>query len=177
VYGSWCSIEGAHAHEYAPFDEYLFTQENGYYYFIGDPADFGYNSDDLYGYYGAHPIALAYGGGDCYYAGYHPHLWPAWGSYFVVTPRWYLYNGPFSPWFWTYRNQYADYSRNVYPSRKITIGRPVTYGHPPAPRPGRPVTPQRATFAGSIQRMRTPAAPARVGWAYQAPQRPVMMRP
>ena len=173
--GAWCAAEGAHSHEYPPFDEYLFTQENGYYYFIGDPADFGYaNNDNLYGYYGEHPIALAYGGGYCYYDGYHHHWWPAWGSYFVVTDGWYLYNGPFSPWFWSYRDRYNDYFHNVYPSRRITIARPVTYGHPPA---RQPAPRQHATFNPPVQRLRTPAAPARTGWGYVAPPRPVVMRP
>src|SRR5262249_54792372 len=59
--GGWDPTEGAHEHEYAPFDPYLFTQENGYYYFIGDPGDFGYGGNDLYPYFGPHPVALAYG--------------------------------------------------------------------------------------------------------------------
>ena len=171
--GNWCAIQGAHSHDYPAFDEYLFTQENGYYYFIGDPADFGYQGDDLYGYYGAHPIALAYGGGYCYYGGYHHHWWPAWGSYFVVTDGWYLYNGPFSPWFWSYRDRYIDYFRNTYP-RRVTVARPVTVAHPP-PRQPPPRVAVRAAMP--IQRMRTPAAPARAGWGYVAPARPTLMRP
>ena len=173
--GGWCSDPAAHSHEYPPFDEYLFTQENGYYYFIGDPADFGYGQDDLYGYYGSHPIALAYGGGYCYYGGYHHHWWPAWGSYFAVTDGWYLYNGPFSPWYWSYRDRYADYFRNVYPNRRITVARPPTVTHPPPRQP--PPRVGQAAFAGPIQRMRTPAAPARAGWGYVTPARPTVMRP
>ena len=30
----FCYIEGAHSHEYGPFDEYLFREYNGYYYFV-----------------------------------------------------------------------------------------------------------------------------------------------
>jgi hypothetical protein len=168
--GGWCQLQGAHAHEYAPFDEYLYTQENGYYYFIGDPSDFGYADNSLYDYYGPHPVATAYGGGYCFYGGFHHHFWPAWNAYFVLTNGWYFYQGPFSPWFFHYRPTYDRYFHDVYPSRRVTYGRPVHYGHPPAPQP--PVQ-----VAQPIQRMRTPGAPALAGFAYVPPRRPVMVRP
>jgi len=169
--GGWDPTEGAHTHDYPPFDEYLFTQENGYYYFIGDPADFGYEGNDLYGYYGVHPIALAYGGGYCYYPGYHHHWWVPWGSYFVVTSGWYWWNGPFSPWFNLYRDRYDRYFRDVYP--RIHYARPpVVHTAQPPPRP------QRAgVIALPVQRLRSPGAPARAGWGYVAPPRPLAVRP
>jgi hypothetical protein len=169
--GGWDPTEGAHSHDYPPFDSYLFTQENGYFYFIGDPADFGYANNDLYNYYGEHPIPIADGGGYCYYSGYHHHFWPAFGGYFAITDGWYLYNGPFSPWFWQYRDRYTNYFRNSYPNVRVHYGQPpqVHYGQPPAP-------PRVPRFLTPVQRMRSPVAPARAGWGYTAPVRPVMVR-
>src|SRR5262249_49362375 len=54
--------------------------------------------------------------------------------------------------------------------------RPVTVAHPP-PRQPPPRVGAHASWAGPIQRMRTPAAPARAGWGYVAPARPTLMRP
>ena len=132
-------------------------------------ADFGYGGNDLYNYYGAHPVAIANGGGYCFYEGYHHHFWPAFGGYFSLNEGWYLYNGPFSPWFWQYRPRYSHYFRTVYPNRRVIYGHPtVRYGHPVARPPVR--------YAPPVQRFRTPAAPARAGFAYVAPARPQMVR-
>jgi len=173
-YGGWDPTEGAHAHDYGPTDEYLYTQENGYYYFIGDPSDFGYTGDDLYGYYGVHPIALPYGGGYCYYPGYHHHWWQPFGGFFAITNGWYWYNGPFSPWFFLYRDRYDRYFHDFY-ARRVTVAHPPAthYGRPPAPPPRQP--PARMAFP--VQRMRALGQPARPGWGYQAPPRPMLMRP
>jgi hypothetical protein len=169
--GGWDPTEGAHAHEYPPADPYLYTEENGYYYFIGDPIDFGY-SGESYGYYGPHPVALADGGGYCYYDGYHHHLWAAFSPWFEAWQGWYVYNGPFSPWFYSFRDRYARYFRDQYP---VHVGRPpsthtaqppqVTVAHPPNPVGLLP-----------LQRLRTPAAPARPGYSYIGPGRARMVR-
>jgi len=119
--GGWDPTEGAHTHDYPPFDPYLFTQENGYYYFIGDPADFGYAGNDLYPYYGPHPIALVYGGGYCYYPGPHRHRFAPWSKLFGVSNGWLVYRGPVSPWFAQYRNVYGQYFRDVYPRRVVYL--------------------------------------------------------
>jgi len=115
--GGWDTTEGPHTHDYAPFDPYLFTQENGYNYFIGDPGDFGYQGNDLYPYFGPHPVALVYGGGYCYYPGAHRHRFAPWGNRFVNSNGWLVYHGPVSPWFNQYRGTYAQYFREVYPRR------------------------------------------------------------
>jgi len=126
--GGFDATEGAHTHDYAPFDPYLFTQENGYYYFIGDPVDFGYAGNDVYGYYGPHPIALPYGGGYCYYGGYHRHRFAPWSRQFLVSNGWHVWNGPVSPWFMHYRDRYAQYFRDTYP-RHFSGGAPIVRDH------------------------------------------------
>src|SRR5205814_9672872 len=70
--GGYCYQNVAHYHPYAPFDQYLFRESNGYWYFVGDPADFGY-SQQLWGYNGNHPIPLGWGGGYCYITWPHRH--------------------------------------------------------------------------------------------------------
>src|SRR5262249_23814983 len=119
--GGWDATEGGHTHEYAPFDSYLFTQENGYYYFIGDPGDFGYAGNDLYPYFGPHPVALVYGGGYCYYPGAHRHRFAPWTKFFVNSNGWLVYHGPVSPWFNQYRGAYAQYFRDVYSRRVVYV--------------------------------------------------------
>lgn len=141
--GGWDATEGAHQHDYPPFDPYLFTQENGYYYFIGDPVDFGYAGNDVYGFYGPHPIALAYGGGYCYYGAAHRHRFAPWGNRFVNANGWYMYQGPVSPWFYQNRDRYSQYFRDVYPRHFRAGGGPVVRVHGP-----------RRAYQPPIQRMK-----------------------
>jgi hypothetical protein len=101
-------------HTYAPFDLRLFSYREGCYYFVGDPRDFGYNGQ-LYSYYGAHPVADAYGGGWCFMVGPHTHWWRPWSSYFTVVGPWYYWNGPYDPFFWAYWPFYSFYYRSYYP--------------------------------------------------------------
>ena len=54
----FCSTQGPHVHAYAPFDSNLFRQQNGAFYFVGDPFDFGY-SQSLFWYRGNHPVPMA----------------------------------------------------------------------------------------------------------------------
>lgn len=112
--GGWEATATPHVHNYAPFDLRLFSYHDGCYYFVGDPHDFGYTGQ-LYSYYGAHPIADAYGGGWCFMVGPHTHWWRPWSSYFTVVGPWYYWNGPYDPVFWSYWPFYSFYYRSYYP--------------------------------------------------------------
>ncbi|HXJ21690.1 MAG TPA: hypothetical protein VMT03_15810 [Polyangia bacterium] len=112
--GGWEATATPHVHDYAPFDLRLFSYRDGCYYFVGDPRDFGYTGQ-LYSYYGAHPIADAYGGGWCFMVGPHTHWWRPWSSYFTVVGPWYYWNGPYDPIFWAYWPFYSFYYRSYYP--------------------------------------------------------------
>jgi hypothetical protein len=101
-------------HGYPPFDLRLFSFENGCYYFIGDPTDFGYVGD-TYSYYGAHPILGVYGGGWCFMIGPHRHSWRPWSPLFATVGPWFYWEGPYDPFFWTYWPFYHFYYRNHYP--------------------------------------------------------------
>jgi hypothetical protein len=111
---TWDNTAGRHMHGYPPFDLRLFNFENGCYYFIGDPTDFGY-AGDTYNYYGAHPILAAYGGGWCFMIGPHHHFWRPWSPLFVTVGPWFYWEGPYDPFFWTYWPFYHHYYRHYYP--------------------------------------------------------------
>jgi hypothetical protein len=111
---TWDSTTGRHMHGYPPFDLRLFSFQNGCYYFIGDPTDFGY-AGDTYSYYGAHPILGAYGGGWCFMIGGHRHFWRPWSPYFATVGPWFYWEGPYDPFFWTYWPFYHYYYRSHYP--------------------------------------------------------------
>ena len=113
--GGWEAITTPHTHNYAPFDLRLFSQHEGCYYFIGDPRDFGYTGQ-VYNYYGAHPIADAYGGGWCFMVGGHYHWWRPWSPYFTVVGPWFYWDGAYDPFFWSYWPYYSFYYRSYYPS-------------------------------------------------------------
>jgi hypothetical protein len=113
--GGWEASTAPHMHAYAPFDLRLFAFHDGCYYFVGDPRDFGYTAQ-TYSYYGAHPIADAYGGGWCFMIGAHAHWWRPWSPYFTVVGPWYYWNGPYDPFFWAYWPYYSFYYRSYYPS-------------------------------------------------------------
>jgi hypothetical protein len=130
-------------HGYPPFDLRLFNFQNGCYYFIGDPTDFGY-AGDTFSYYGAHPILAGYGGGWCFMIGPHRHFWRPWSPLFVTVGPWYYWEGPFDPFFWTYWPYYHFYYRSHYPHyyargaffrghmvapRITTVPRPQRYGN------------------------------------------------
>jgi hypothetical protein len=112
---SWDSTTGRHVHPYPPFDLRLFSNQNGCYYFIGDPTDFGY-AGDSYSYYGAHPILASYGGGWCFMIGAHHHFWRPWSPLFVTVGPWFYWEGPYDPFFWTYWPYYHFYYRSHYPT-------------------------------------------------------------
>jgi len=139
---TWDATAGRHSHAYPPFDLRLFNLQNGCYYFIGDPTDFGY-AGDTYSYYGAHPILGVYGGGWCFMIGPHRHFWRPWSPMFVTVGPWFYWEGPYDPFFWTYWPFYHYYYRTHYPRyyshgaffrghavapRITTVPRPQRYG-------------------------------------------------
>src|SRR4051812_43293923 len=92
--GGYCYQNVAHYHAYAPFDQYLFRESGGYWYFVGDPADFGY-TQQMWGYNGNHPIPTSWGGGYCYITWQHRHPYPPPSNiYFNYVGGFYMYNGP-----------------------------------------------------------------------------------
>ena len=143
----FCYIEGPHFHEYPPFDQYLFRQLNGYFYFVGDPSDFGYTGQ-MWGYQGNHPIPVENGGGYCYINWPHRHAYPAPASMaFRYVGGYYNYYGPWDPIYYTNRSlwlgYYGGYYRNSYYGGRYWTVRPAPiyrgvygYGHPGVYRPG-----------------------------------------
>lgn len=111
---TWDSTTGRHTHGYPPFDLRLFSFQNGCYYFVGDPNDFGY-AGETYSYYGAHPILESHGGGWCFMIGPHRHFWRPWSPLFTTVGPWYYWEGPYDPFFWTYWPYYHFYYRSHYP--------------------------------------------------------------
>ena len=186
---TWDATTGRHVHGYPPFDLRLFSFQNGCYYFIGDPTDFGY-AGDTFSYYGAHPILAGYGGGWCFMIGPHRHFWRPWSPLFVTVGSWYYWEGPFDPFFWTYWPYYHFYYRSHYPQyyargaffrghavapRITTVPRPQRYGNawhgaggayragPMGPRGAAPMAPRGGVQApsGSFtpRNFSAPAAP------------------
>lgn len=111
---NWDAATGRHIHGYPPFDLRLFSFQNGCYYFIGDPTDFGY-AGETFSYYGAHPILGSYGGGWCFMIGAHHHFWRPWSPLFATVGPWFYWEGPYDPFFWTYWPFYHYYYRSHYP--------------------------------------------------------------
>jgi len=175
-YGSgYCYIDGAHSHEYAPFDQYLFREYNGYYYFVGDPVDFGW-SRTFYWFNGNHPIPLGYGGGYCYISWPHRHHYMPIGDGFSLVGGYYTYSGIWPAdyyvnrtWYWNY---YGGYYRNSYYGNRYYTVRP-----PPIYAPAAPVrinAPPGRTFVGApparvAPRVGVGVAAPRVGVGVAAP--------
>lgn len=114
VGSGFCTIQGPHFHDYAPFDQYLFREVNGYYYFTGDVSDFGYAAQ-TWGFNGNHPIPAADGGGFCYNPWPHRHFYAPWnGAAFNLVSGYYVYAGPWSPAYFSLRPRYLGYYNNYY---------------------------------------------------------------
>jgi hypothetical protein len=110
----FCYQQGAHFHEYAPFDQYLFREQGGWYYFVGDAADFGY-AQQMWGYQGNHPIPAAYGGGYCFIDWPHRHHYaPPPSLQFAFVNGYYAYRGAWGPDYWRWRPQYQSYYGGYY---------------------------------------------------------------
>ena len=64
------------------------------------PADFGYQQQ-MWGYQGNHPIPGAYGGGYCFIDWPHRHHYaPPATLAFNYVGGYYVYGGPWDPWYW-----------------------------------------------------------------------------
>src|SRR6185312_10248134 len=143
----YCYQQGAHFHEYAPFDQNLFREQGGWFYFVGDPGDFSY-AQQLWGYRGHHPIPVAYGGGYCFMDWPHRHNYaPAVGVAYNYVGGYYNYAGPFDAWYWKWRPHYMSYYGGYYRhsyyggaywrTRPAPIYRPrIVVGAPGVYRPG-----------------------------------------
>jgi len=111
-----CPIEGPHFHPYPPFDRYLFREANGYFYFVGDLGDFGYQGQ-MWGYQGNHPLPVEYGGGYCYIDWPHRHPFPPPPSMqFNFVGGYYTYAGPWDPAYWAHRAAWMGYFGGYYRS-------------------------------------------------------------
>lgn len=119
--GGFCNAEGAHDHPYPVFDQHLFRFSNGYAYFVGDPADFGYQSPG-YMYAGHHPLDDVHGGGFCYMGWSHRHLFAPIGVGFALQAGAYVYTGGWAPAYYAQRPLYTSYFDGYY-RRWYTGGR------------------------------------------------------
>ncbi len=155
---TWDNTPGRHVHSYPPFDLRLFSLQNGCYYFIGDPSDFGY-AGETYSYYGAHPVHADFGGGWCFMIGPHKHFWRPWSSLFVTVGPWYYWEGPYDPFFWTYWPYYHFYYRSHYP----VYYRHGTFFRNHAVAPRIPVVPRPPHMGGRWGGYRGGAMPPRPG--------------
>lgn len=180
----FCYEQGAHFHEYPPFDQYLFRESGGWFYFVGDPGDFGY-TQQTWGYNGNHPIPAAYGGGYCFITWPHRHFYaPSASMSFNFVGGYYVYAGPWDPWYWTWRDRYVGYwggyYRNSYfGGRYYTVRPPPVYrprwgwNSPGVYRPGVVVNapPARGGYVGAPPARITVPPPARGGYVAPPPGR------
>jgi hypothetical protein len=131
VGSGFCYQAGPHFHTYAPFDQYLFRESGGYFYFVGDVGDFGYSAQ-VWGYQGHHPIPVAYGGGYCYIGWPHRHPFAPPTTYYNFVSGYYVYNGPWDPFYYRYRDHYLSYyggyyRSNYYGGRYWVVRPPAIY--------------------------------------------------
>lgn len=111
-----CPETGAHFHEYAPFDQYLFRESNGYFYFVGDVGDFGYGGQ-TWTYGSNHPIPAEFGGGYCYIPWAHRHHFAPpqeQMAYYSYANDYYTYTGAYDPYYYDYRDGYWGYYNGYY---------------------------------------------------------------
>lgn len=168
---TWDPTDGQHVRSYPPLDLRLFSYQDGCYYFIGDPHDFGYEGP-AYSYYGAHPVLSTYGGGWCFMIGGHAHAWAPWSSQFAVVGPWYTWRGVYDPFFWTYWPYYSAYYRAYYP-RYYSRGRFYTSGgYRTAPAFGRGYAGAVWTYPGVIQRLPSSSLATQRAFAPVGPARP-----
>jgi hypothetical protein len=106
--GGFCYTTTPHDHDY-PIDpniSYLYRLYNGYYYFVGNVYDFGYQGE-AFPYYGHHPVPDW--GSYCYLNGVHYHYFLPPSSLvanYVVHNGYYYFRGVFPPAYYTYRTNY-----------------------------------------------------------------------
>jgi hypothetical protein len=105
--GGFCYIDVPHVHDFGPSDPRMYRQVDGQYYFVGDPAPFGYDGP-RHAFYGPHPIVEAnvqFGQPEyCYLQGPHYHWYePPPEASFELKGGVYWYTGSYDPVF--YRDQ------------------------------------------------------------------------
>lgn len=111
-----CREQGAHFHEYPPFDQYVFRESNGYFYFVGDLGDFGYDGQ-VWAYGSNHPIPVEFGGGYCYIPWQHRHHFAPpqqQMAYYSYVDNYYMYTGSYDPYYYDYRDGYYGYYNGYY---------------------------------------------------------------
>ena len=111
--GGFCNHQGSHEHNYPVFDQNLFRMSNGYAYFVGDVADFGYGLAS-YQYGSEHPLSHIHGGGYCFMGWPHRHWFAPVGVNFVMGTGGYMYNGPWASDYYTMRPRYVSYYNDYY---------------------------------------------------------------
>jgi hypothetical protein len=124
--GGFCNIEVPHVHNYPPDDPRMYRENNGQFYFVGDPAPFDYDGP-RYSYYGAHPVVDAevrfghpvY----CYIKGPHYHWYqPPPQAQFELSGGAYWYVGNFPSAYYDDRPRYAVINEAYAP---MTYARPM----------------------------------------------------
>jgi hypothetical protein len=124
--GGFCYIDVPHVHNYLPEDPRMYREDHGQFYFVGDPAPFGYEGQ-RYAYYGAHPVVdaeLHFGHPVfCYIKGPHFHWYqPPPQAQFQLSGGAYWYVGPFPRVYYAERPRYAVVNEAYAP---IVYTRPV----------------------------------------------------
>jgi hypothetical protein len=124
--GGFCYIEVPHVHNYGPADPRMYRENNGQYYFVGDPAPFDYDGP-RYTYYGGHPIPEAeirFGHpAYCYIQGPHYHWYqPPPQAQFQLSGGAYWYVGDYPPAYYDERPRYATINEAYAP---MPYARPV----------------------------------------------------
>jgi hypothetical protein len=109
--GGFCNIDVPHVHNYPPGDPRMYREQNGQFYFVGDPTPFQYEGP-RYSYYGAHPVvdAEVHFGHPvyCYMKGPHYHWYqPPPQAQFQFTGGAYWYVGNFPPAYYDERPRFA----------------------------------------------------------------------
>jgi hypothetical protein len=132
-----CHIQFVHVHPYAPANaSVLYRMHAGAYFFIGDPAPFGYEGP-RHQYYGHHPVEISVvlgdGGGDhveyCYLDGPHFHSYaPPPGQKFVEKEKVHYYADQYAP---AYEQAKPEMGRINVIYRPWTYTRPVVVEPPP----------------------------------------------
>ncbi|HEV8324457.1 MAG TPA: hypothetical protein VG389_22765 [Myxococcota bacterium] len=154
----YCYAATAHVHPFPPADPALYNWVGDALFFIGDPLAFGWDPAvaALYGYFGPHPIDLAYGAGYCHFPGFHHHHWvpnhPELGDWWDDGGTW-TWRGGFGPMYWSYASFYARYYAGTYRPRYGAVpsggARPPGAGVMYAPtHPYAPGSPRYAATSG-----------------------------
>lgn len=166
---TFCHIEGSHVHLQAPeHADVLYRVHEGRYFFVGDPAPFGYEGPK-HAYYGHHPIV----GNDfpdsfCYLDGPHYHVTTPDAPTFVLRGGAYWYTGD---WPKIYKVEAPRFTKINVVYEPLLYARPVvTVAPPPEYRP--PVievvvkAPKTIVVTKPVVRVRAPVIVIDAGYDY-----------